>query len=543
MSGVPTGYAQPDTQSFADAVLELGRHLHLEMDEQDLVGRFLTVLGRLLPDRAFSVRVVDPRTAEAVRSYAAGAELRGDLAEAPITMRESAVAGSGMKHAVAQSARVRIAPRWDSPFHHVASGFAVPLVAAGELYGALDIGYASGRPEALVAAAQAMPGDEKLVLPLCNQLAVALRGHQLFRESLRLRDFTAGLIEHANALIIGIDPRWRITVCNRAMLELTGFARDEVLGRDVRDFLPRDQRTRLTRAFATALRGQSQDAVDVLLDSRGGGRIRTVWSIAAIGARTPGGPQRAVEAVIAVGQDHSKLEDLQKQVIQAERLATLGQLAAGVVHELNNPLTSITVYAEYLLGKALRDEAVPEPDREKLRRILASAQRILTFTRELVQYAKPVGSELDAIEVNDVVRQAASFCEHLFDREGIELRLELGADVPPLHAVPGQLEQVLINLVTNAAHAVEDGGIVAIRTRGSAGEVVIEVSDSGPGVAEADRERIFEPFFTTKVDGKGTGLGLPIVRNIVEQHQGTIRVGEGREGGASFVVTLPVEPS
>jgi PAS domain S-box-containing protein len=524
----------PDPTAFADAVLELGRRLHLEMDEQDLVGHFLAVLGRLLPDRALAVRVVDPRTTEAVRAYATGAELRGALADDPITMREAAVAGSGMKSAVAQSARVRLATRWDSPFHHVASGFTVPLVAAGELYGALDVGYRTG---------EALESDEKLVLPLCNQLAVALRGHQLFRESLRLRDFTAGLIEHANALIIGIDPRWRITVCNRAMLELTGFGRDEVLGRDVRDFLPRDQRTRLTRAFATALRGQSQDAVDVLLDTRTGGRIRTVWSIAAIGARTPGASHRAVEAVIAIGQDQSKLEDLQKQVIQAERLATLGQLAAGVVHELNNPLTSITVYAEYLLGKAVRDAEVPEGDREKLRRILSSAQRILTFTRELVQYAKPVGSEVDAIEVNDVVRQAASFCEHLFDRSGIELRVDLGDDVPALHAVPGQLEQVLINLVTNAAHAVEAGGVVAIRTRGGPDRVVIEVSDSGPGVAAADRERIFEPFYTTKTDGKGTGLGLPIVKNIIEQHQGTITVDRGPEGGASFTVTLPVDPA
>jgi two-component system NtrC family sensor kinase len=107
--------------------------------------------------------------------------------------------------------------------------------------------------------------------------------------------------------------------------------------------------------------------------------------------------------------------------------------------------------------------------------------------------------------------------------------------------VPGQLEQVLINLVTNAVHAVEGGGVVAIRTRGGPREVVIEVADSGPGVPEADRERIFEPFFTTKTDGKGTGLGLPIVRNIVEQHQGTIAVGAAAEGGACFVVTFPVE--
>jgi two-component system NtrC family sensor kinase len=247
--------------------------------------------------------------------------------------------------------------------------------------------------------------------------------------------------------------------------------------------------------------------------------------------------------VVAIGADHSRLEELQRQVLQAERLATLGQLAAGVVHELNNPLTSITVYADYLLGKAVADAGVPEPDREKLRRILASAQRILRFTRELVQYAKPVGSELDAIDVNDVVRQAVSFCEHLFERAAIELRLDLVPELPPLHAVPGQLEQVLINLVTNAAHAVEPGGgVVAIRTRVRSREVVVEVADSGPGVPLGDREKVFEPFFTTKTDGKGTGLGLSIVKNIVEQHQGRVVVSEAPEGGASFAVALPINP-
>jgi len=546
----PCLYPHPDAAELADAVLDLGRHLHLEMAESDLVERFLDVLSRLLPRRALAVRVVDPRSLEPARGFAVGAELRSSVGDEPITMREAAIGGSGMKSAVAASARVRIAPRWDSPFHHVAQGFAVPLVAAGELYGSLDIGYQQRAPDGGPAGAgspddavAAMPRDERLVLPLANQLAVALRGHQLFRESLRLRDFQAGLIEHANALIVGIDARWRITVCNRAMLHLTGFHREEVLGRDIRDFLPRDQRGPLTRAFQAALRGVSQDVVDINLTIRNGDRRHTVWSIAAIGARSgvPTLEHAPVDAVIAIGQDHSRLDQLQKQVIQAERLATLGQLAAGVVHELNNPLTSITVYAEYLLGKAARDPDVPEADRQKLQRILGSAQRILTFTRELVQYAKPVGTELDAIEVNDVVRTAVSFCEHLFDRSQIELRLELGADLPALHAVPGQLEQILINLVTNAAHAVDSAGVVAVRTRGNPREIAIEVADSGPGVPAEDRDRIFEPFFTTKTDGKGTGLGLPIVRNIVEQHQGRIEVSTAPEGGASFIVILPVQ--
>jgi signal transduction histidine kinase len=122
--------------------------------------------------------------------------------------------------------------------------------------------------------------------------------------------------------------------------------------------------------------------------------------------------------------------------------------------------------------------------------------------------------------------------------------VELAPELPPLSAIPGQLEQVMINLITNAAHAVEgaNGGTGTVWVRTAViddARVAVIVADSGPGVPEAERTRIFEPFFTTKVDGKGTGLGLPIAKNIVEQHQGAIAVDQAAEGGARFTVTLP----
>jgi len=523
----PARLPVPDAPQLLTAVLELGRELHLESGEADLVNRFLASLGVLFAQRAIAVRVLDIRSNEPARCYVVGGALRDGVERERIVVKESSVAKTRLKSAVTASARLRLDSRWDSPFRAMATGFAVPLVASGELYGVLDVGYPPGL--------DASASDEPLVLPIANHLSVALRNLRLHRESVALRDYQARLIEHANALIVGIDRNWRITVCNRALLELVGMTRDELVGTDLRDALPPDQRPRLTRVFAAALRGDHQDAVEVVLQSRRLGRVRTVWTVAAIG-----GAGRQIDAVVAIGQDQSKLQELQAQVIQAERLATLGQLAAGVVHELNNPLTSITVYAEYLLRKAERTAGADDGDLEKLRRIAAGAQRILRFARELVQYAKPVGSEVEVVDVNAVVRQALSFCEHLFDRAGVELRVELDREVPPIYAVPGQLEQVLINLVTNAAHAVETGGVIAVSTRrGASHEIALEVADSGPGVPAEDRDRIFEPFYTTKVDGKGTGLGLSIVRNIVDQHQGRILVGESNLGGASFRVVLP----
>src|SRR5262249_16256923 len=162
------------------------------------------------------------------------------------------------------------------------------------------------------------------LLPLANGLGVALRAIHLQDDAIGLRDYQARLLDSANALILGIDRAWRITVCNRALLELTGASRDEVLGRDIPDFISSHQRTALPTAFAAALAGQPHAAVTVMLPTKDRRPVRSVWSIAPVGRS--GGP---IEAVVAIGQDQSKIDILQQQIVRAERLATLGELAAG----------------------------------------------------------------------------------------------------------------------------------------------------------------------------------------------------------------------
>jgi PAS domain S-box-containing protein len=511
------------------ALRALAAELPAASSEPIVVDRVLAVLAQLLPGRALAIRVLDMRSREPVRAYVRGAPLRDTVSSDPIVLGEATIKAARLKSAVTASARLVARERWDSPFTGIATGFALPLAAGGELYGVLDVGYPPGR--------DARETDEPSIAPVASGLSIALRTIRLQEDATGLRDYQARLLDYANALILGIDRGWRITVCNRALLELTGVTRDDVLGRDVRDFIVGDQRQVLTAAFSGALAGQHHAAVTVMLPTRKG-PVRSVWAIAPVGrAGQGGGP---VEAVVAIGQDHSRIDLLQQQIVRAERLATLGELAAGVVHELNNPLTSITVYAEYLVRK-LESQGADAPDLEKLRRIGASAQRILRFSRDLVQYARPSGKESEAVDLAAVVRQSVSICEHLVERSGISLGIEVEPQLPMIHAVAGQLEQVLINLITNAVHAVENGGNVVVRavTEG-VDRVRIEVADSGPGVPEADREKIFEPFYTTKLDGKGTGLGLPIVRNIVEQHRGQISVGRSDLGGAAFRVTLPI---
>jgi len=316
-----------------------------------------------------------------------------------------------------------------------------------------------------------------------------------------------------------------------------------VLGRDVREILLGKELPALARQLRAALAGGHADSVEVTLLASHGRRVRTVWSVAAIS-----GSSGSIEAVVAVGHDQTKLRELQGQIIHAEKLATLGQIAASVIHELNNPLTSIAVYAEYLRGKLAyclahgTPLAVADEDVEKLRRIGAGAQRITKFTRDLMHYARPTRDEIEAVHLNQVVQQALSLCEHMFEHGHLRLAQELALDLPPVPGVPGQIEQVVVNLVTNAAHAIADHGegTVTVRTqRLDTGHVAITVADTGPGISPEARERIFEPFFTTKADGRGMGLGLSIVRSIIEEHHGSIQVASADGGGALFVVTLP----
>jgi PAS domain S-box-containing protein len=511
------------------ALRELAAELPFAASEQVVADRVLGVLARLFPSRAFAVRVLDVRAREPARAYVRNAMLRESVITEGVTVTQEALQQARLKSAVAASARVLVRERWDSPFLGMATGFAIPLAAGGELYGVLDVGYPPGD--------DASEADREAIASIAHGLAFALRTIRLQEDAIGLRDYQARLLDSANALILGIDRAWRITVCNRALLELTGTTRDEVLGRDVRDFMSGEQRQQLTSAFSAALAGQHHTAITVMLPTRKG-PVRSVWSIAPVGrAGQPGGP---IEAVVAIGQDQSKIDLLQQQIVRAERLATLGELAAGVVHELNNPLTSITVYAEYLVRK-LEAQGTEAADLDKLRRIGASAQRILRFSRDLVQYARPSGKEMESVDVAAVVRQSVSICEHLVERGGISLGVEVDPDLPVVQAVAGQLEQVLINLITNAVHAVESGGKVIVRARvAGPSSIALEVADSGPGVPDGDREKIFEPFFTTKPDGKGTGLGLPIVRNIVDQHRGQISVSRSDLGGAAFRVVIPI---
>jgi signal transduction histidine kinase len=253
---------------------------------------------------------------------------------------------------------------------------------------------------------------------------------------------------------------------------------------------------------------------------------------------------RAHEAAQAARRELAALES---RAIQADKLASFGQIAASLVHELNNPLTSIVAYSDYLIRRvAMRPDATPSEDVDRLKRIGDSANRMLRFTRDLVSYARPSSEIAVTLVLHDVIDQAIAFCEHVIGGADATVERRYSEHVRTLRGMPEQLTQVFVNLITNACQALPSGGgriVFETRVDADGKRAVVAIKDNGHGIAPAEVPHVFTPFFTTKRDGGGTGLGLSIVKSIVDRHGGTIRVESSKPGGTTFTIELPLGAS
>ncbi|MBK7864974.1 MAG: PAS domain S-box protein [Archangiaceae bacterium] len=507
-------------------LLELGRQVALSMSEEELVATVARGVKGLFPGRTFCVRITDPRTCVLTSLYAEG-RMRDGVRDT-LVIKRSAAEKTHLSTSGLPTDRVKVVAG-DRPllFNGSVRGISAPLVASGQLFGVVDVEYPEGMSADLVS-------DERVLIQLANQVSVAVRNAKLIDELIFVRKYLEELLEHANALILVANRDRKVVVFNKAMMLLTGLSKSEVLGQDLLEFVPESERLKVMRVMSSSLRGEAVSSFETLLKASNGNEIRVAFSSSSVLTQTG-----EVEGVIAIGQDLTRMKELEKRVVQAEKLTSLGQLAASVVHEINNPMTAVSAYAEALLSRA-RTQPAPDPaDVEKFKKIVDNSERVLRFTRDLVSYARPPQDKATEVDLNAAVEQAIGFCEHVLSKHGVKLERDL-QPVPAFFAVKQNLSQVVVNLITNACHAMPRGGQISVRTRADDGTAVITVSDDGAGISPEVRARIFEPFFTTKPDGKGTGLGLSIVQGIVENHGGTIEVDSETGRGTTFTIRLPM---
>lgn len=297
----------------------------------------------------------------------------------------------------------------------------------------------------------------------------------------------------------------------------------------------------LARTAEAVARGEWQHP----LPGRGGDEVAALSrALSSMLTRLRESQERLEAHAAQLQEELRRRKELQQQLIQSAKLAAVGTLAAGVAHELNQPLTVIRAVAQELKAAGLSSEA----DAALLTQIEEQTARMSRTIEHLRTFSRPAPSELGPVSINAVVEQALQMVARQLESRGVAIRVELAGDLPEVSANANQLEQVVLNLLTNARDAVgeqpealirvrtyEDPGQGASSTRG----VVCEVSDNGPGVPAELRERIFDPFFTTKPMGAGTGLGLAVSRSIVNDHGGRLDLVEDAGWGATFRIWLP----
>ncbi len=411
----------------------------------------------------------------------------------------------------------------------------LPLVHEAEALGCFEVIIPQGHHERMA--------NDVLVV-VAQMLAPVLAAHELSedlasevalrtRELEAQRNFAARIIDSLPVGLYVIDRGYRIRAWNRKREAGTqGVSREDALGREVFEVLDRQPRELLKlefdRVFAT---GEIQT---VEMDSQTTGEARH-YRITKIPMRMDG---EDISHVITIGEDVTAWRQAQQRLAQSEKLAAVGQLAAGVMHEINNPLATILACSEAL---ALR---FGEQD-EYLKIIDTEVQRCRRIVEGLLDFSRPnkqSGHKAPA-DINAIIDQTLFLLKHHERFKWLTIERELEAGLPQFPADAERLVQCFMALMLNAMDAMNSRGVLTVRTHGNpqrSDEIMAEFIDTGTGIRQEDLPKIFEPFFTTKPQGRGTGLGLSVAYGIVEEHRGRIEVESQMGVGTNFKVFLPI---
>jgi len=369
----------------------------------------------------------------------------------------------------------------------------------------------------------------------CDQAAAVLSGVRLInevrrvgraarrseRKARRALESWERLLENANDLILTLDGEGRITYANRLVRDL-GLEPERLLGSGLSALVG-------PKAAAHLLRGRGGPVEELTLTGLSGPERTALLSLTPL----PAG-DKDEQAWLVIARDVTQRKQLERQLLHSEKLASVGLLAAGVAHEIGNPLSAIGGYAQILKKKGLAEEARAE----FLGAIEEQVGRIEKIIQELLAYSRPSSGARSLLSLNEVCQSLTGMLTNQNLFRGVEVVCQLDPGDPKVVMDRDHLTQILINLLVNAAQSLEGRGTITLSTRASGRQAVLRVADDGPGIPAQAADRIFDPFFTTKPVGQGTGLGLSICHRIVEGESGSIRlVGPGP--GAVFEVVLP----
>ena len=353
------------------------------------------------------------------------------------------------------------------------------------------------------------------------------------------RKFTESILDALPVSLYVVDRDYRIVTWNRHReVGVQGIPRDIAIGRDVFDVLEKYPQGRLRQEFERAFRTGTIERIEQQTVADDGSTLH--WMVSKVPMKNADGE---VTHVITVGEDVTVRVEAIHAINRAEKLAAVGRLAAGVVHEINNPLATIAACAE-ALEQRIDEGAFEASDSandlaEYLGLIKSEAFRCKEITTGLHDFSRIRTSEREQIDAGDIVRSSANLISHQKRGSGISQSIEIEPDLPMVSADCGQIQQAVIALATNAIDAMPDGGSLTFRVFTQRNRVMIEVEDTGAGIPPDNMPKIFEPFFTTKEVGHGTGLGLAVCYGIISEHGGRLTVRSNVGKGTTFSIFLP----
>jgi two-component system NtrC family sensor kinase len=243
-------------------------------------------------------------------------------------------------------------------------------------------------------------------------------------------------------------------------------------------------------------------------------------------------------------QSDSRMNELNARLVQSDKLAALGKMAAGVAHEINNPLAVIIQKTGWMEDLLIEEEFQKTKNLEEfktsLKKIEEHVERARKVVHNMLGYARRMEPRLENVDVNDTVTQTIALLENFARINNIEIRTSLASDLPVIASDRAQLQQVFLNLLTNAIDAIDKNGYIDVASKRADGLIHVDITDDGPGIPSDQQKRVFEPFFTTKQTSKGTGLGLWVSYDIVEKMGGSITVNSRVGEGTTFTVSIPI---
>ncbi len=400
---------------------------------------------------------------------------------------------------------------------------------------------------------------ETIYAELANNQAEIERKH---RELLQAKEFTENILKGMVDALIVVDSEEKITMVNQATLDLLGYKKEEIIKKPVKIILasPKEKRRPFNGSYLSKFKESSIQDLEIDFKSKSGEKIPMTLSssvmrnsegeiIGVIGVAKDLRETKwllaeaaAAEAERAkaheLGKAYKELKDLQSQLIHSERLACIGQLAAGVAHEINNPLGGILVYSHLLLEDLTTDDS----KRANVERIIKEATRCKDIVKRLLDFARQPEPKVEPTSINVVLEETLSLVKDQALFHNIKITKKFHPWPPDIMGDKSQLQQAFMNIILNAAEAMDGKGNLILATRGVQDSRFLEIAitDNGCGIPPAHIKKLFEPFFTSKKAGHGTGLGLAITAGIIGRHKGSIEVESKVGEGATFTIKLPV---